>query len=63
MRIDASITQNQWSTAIASQPSKEVAGERESDGDSDDAVKLAAKPVSAQQINPQGVATKVDLFA
>ena len=63
MRIDASMAQTQWSNTIASQPSKEVAGEREADGDSDDAVKTAAKPAQTQQINPQGVATKVDLFA
>ncbi|MGO9307787.1 MAG: hypothetical protein ACLQDL_02040 [Spirochaetia bacterium] len=49
---------------MAIQPQREVAGEREQDGDADDAVKVAARNAPApQQINPQGMGNKVDLFA
>jgi hypothetical protein len=63
MRIDSAMNQPQKITEMAVQPRKEVAGEREMDGDADDAVKVSAKTSPAQQINPQGVATKVDVFA
>jgi len=63
MRIDAAMPQTQRINEMAMQPQKEVAGEREMDGDADDAVKVAAKTPPAQQINPQGVGNKVDLFA
>jgi len=63
MRIDAAMPPAQRINEMAVQPQKEVAGEREPDGDADDAVKVAAKISSAQQINPQGVGNKVDLLA
>ncbi len=64
MRIDAAMTQPQRITDMAAlQSQQEVAGEREQDGDADDTVKAAANTSIAQQINPQGVGTKVDLFA
>ncbi|MGA2641452.1 MAG: hypothetical protein ABSG21_11205 [Spirochaetia bacterium] len=63
MRIDAAMPQAQRNNEMAVQPQKEVAGEREQDGDADDAVKVAAKTSPAQQMNPQGVGSKVDLFA
>ena len=59
MRIDAS--QPQVMNQMAVQPRQEIAGEREPDGDADDMTAKVAK--AAQQITPQGVGTKVDLFA
>ena len=63
MRIDAAMPQPQRISEMAVQPQREVAGEREQDGDADDAVKTAAQTPPAQQMNPQGVGNKVDLFA
>ncbi len=64
MRIDAAMPPAQRITEMAIQPQREVAGEREQDGDADDAVKVAARNAPApQQINPQGMGNKVDLFA
>jgi hypothetical protein len=63
MRIDAAMPQTQRINEMAAQPQKEVAGEREPDGDADDRMKVAAKTPSASQISPQGVGSKVDLFA
>ena len=59
MRIDAFQSQVVNQTAV--QPWQEVAGEREPDADADDMTAKVAK--TAQQITPQGVGTKVDLFA
>lgn len=59
MRIDAFQSQVVNQTAV--QPRQEVAGEREPDADADDMTAKVAK--TAQQITPQGVGTKVDLFA
>jgi hypothetical protein len=59
MRIDA--FQSQAVNQVAVQPRQEVAGEREHDGDADDMTAKVAK--TTQQITPQGVGTKVDLFA
>jgi len=59
MRIDA--FQSQVVNQMAVQPRQEVAGEREPDGDADDMTAKVAK--ATQQIAPQGVGTKVDLFA
>ena len=63
MRIDAAMPQPQRINEMAAQQQKEVAGEREPDGDADDTAKAVAKTFRAQQINPQGVGTKVDLLA
>jgi hypothetical protein len=63
MRIDTAMPQAQKINEMAVQPRKEVAGEREPDGVADDAMKVAAKNSPAQQINPQGVGTKVNIFA
>jgi hypothetical protein len=63
MRIDAAMPQPQRINEMAVQPQKEVSGESEMDGDADDAAKTVAKTSPAQQMNPQGVGTKVDLFA
>jgi len=60
MRIDA--FQSQVVNQMAVQPRQEVAGEREPDGDADDMTAKASK-IAPQQINPQGVGTKVDLLA
>ena len=59
MRIDA--FQSQAVNQMAVQPRQEAAGEREPDGDADDMSARVAK--TTQQITPQGVGTKVDLFA
>jgi hypothetical protein len=46
------------------QSSQEVAGEREHDGDADDMnVRSARIQQAAPRVMPQGVGTKVDLFA
>ena len=63
MHINTSMTPPQRINELAAQPQREVAGEREPDGDADDAVKVAAKPSPSLQINPRGVGTKVDLLA
>jgi hypothetical protein len=63
MRIDSALPQQQGVNQMAIQPQKEMAGEREPDGDADDAVKQVSKAPATQQINPQGVGNKVDIFA
>jgi hypothetical protein len=62
MRIDTAMPQPQRINEMAAQPQKEVAGEREPDGDADDKVRTAARTSLAQQINPQGVGTKVNIL-
>ena len=54
MRIDSAMPQPPQMINVAAR-TKEVAGEREHDGDADDKVQ--------QQIKPQEVGNKVDLFA
>jgi len=63
MMIDTVSSQAQQIGALAAQQSKEVAGERENDGDSDDTTQSVAKMTALPQISPQGVGTKVDIFA
>jgi hypothetical protein len=71
MRIDSTSAQPQRINELLSQQqqTKEVAGEKEPDGDWDDMTgkaSMTAKTAQApapQQINPQGVGTKVNIFA
>ena len=71
MRIDSTQAQPQRINELLSQrqQTKEVAGEKEPDGDWDDQMGTAAmaskttQAPAAQQIKPQGVGTKVDFFA
>ena len=71
MRIDSTSAQPQRMNEILSQQQKtrEVAGEREPDGDWDDMTSKApataktAQAPAAQQVNPQGVGTRVNIFA
>ena len=63
MRIDTAMPQARKINEMAVQPQKEVAGDREPDGDADDAMKVAAKSSPARQINLQGVGTRVNIFA
>ena len=63
MRIDTAMPQARKINEMAVQPQKEVAGDREPDADADDAMKVAAKSSPAQQINLQGVGTRVNIFA
>jgi hypothetical protein len=60
MRIDS--VQPQAMNPATIQPRQEVAGEREHDGDADDMTAKVSK-ITPQKIAPQGVGTKVDLFA
>ena len=62
MRIDSAMPQPQRVNEMAAQQQKEIAGEREQDGDADDKVRTAARTSFAQPINPQGVGTKVDIL-
>ena len=65
MRIDA--LQPQMVNPTALQARQEVAGEREPDGDVDDITARVARNATAApkvpKLEPQGVGTKVDLFA
>jgi hypothetical protein len=63
MRIDSALPQPQGVNQTAIQPQKEVAAEREPDGDADDAVRQVSKASATEQINPEGVGNKVDIFA
>ena len=63
MRIDTAMPQQQRVNEMAAQPQKEVAGERERDGDADDTVKVAARPSLLQQMSPQGVGTRLNILA
>jgi hypothetical protein len=70
MRIDSTSAQPQRINELLSQQQpKEVAGEREPDGDWDDMTSKAAmasrtaQTPAPNQINQQGVGTKVDIFA
>jgi hypothetical protein len=63
MRIDTSVPQQQRVNEMAAQPQKEVAGERERDGDADDSMKVGARPSPVQQMSPQGVGTKLNILA
>jgi hypothetical protein len=61
MRIDSASAQPQRINELLAAQTREVAGERENDGDSDDLVKAAAP--AASRMNPAGVGTKVDILA
>jgi hypothetical protein len=62
MRIDSASAQPpQRINELLAAQTREVAGDRENDGDSDDTVKAAAP--AANRMNPAGVGTKVDLLA
>lgn len=63
MTIDTVSSQAQQISSLATQQSKEIAGEQENDGDSDDTMQSVSKASAMQQITPQGVGTKVDIFA
>jgi len=71
MRIDSTSAQPQRMNELLSQQhqAREVAGEREPDGDADDMASKAsmtsrtAQAPAAQQVNPQGVGTRVNIFA
>ncbi len=70
MRIDSASAQPQRINELLSQQpqTREAAGEKEPDGDWDDMskVSMTARNTQAkapQQINPQGMGTKVDIFA
>jgi hypothetical protein len=71
MHIDSTSAQPQRINELLSPHpgAKEVAGEKEPDGDADDMTSKAlmtsrnAQAPAAQQINPQGVGTKVNIFA
>jgi hypothetical protein len=71
MRIDSTSAQPQRINGLLSQQqqTREAAGEKEPDGDWDDMtskVSMNARNAQApapQQINPQGMGTKVDIFA
>ena len=60
MRIDAAIAQNPRINDLAAAQTREIAGERENDGDSDD---LKAAAPAANRMDPAGVGTKVDILA
>lgn len=60
MRIDA--FQPPAMNPATIQPRQEAAGEREHDGDADDMTARVSK-TTPRQLAPQGVGTKVDLFA
>jgi hypothetical protein len=61
MRIDNTLQQQ--ITSLGMQPGKEVAGERENDGDADDGAKSAARTAPASQLYAQGIGNKVNLLA
>ncbi len=76
MRIDSTSAQPQrLNDLLSQQQTKEVAGEKEPDGDSDDMIRKTAmtsktsqtsqtsQTPASNQINPQGVGAKVDFFA
>jgi hypothetical protein len=64
MRIDSAMPQPPQKINDMAAHAKEVAGEREYDGDADDRVqKVAAKAPQTEQIKPQGVGNEVDFFA
>jgi hypothetical protein len=63
MRIDSATNQTRWIWDQTVQPRQEVAGEQEPDGDADDMVKKTAAAPAAQQVNPQGVGTRINLLA
>ena len=62
MRIDSDIQQSTVVSSTTIQPRQEVAAERQPDADADAAARNAAAP-AAQQINPEGVGTRIDLMA
>ncbi|HET6452189.1 MAG TPA: hypothetical protein VFI08_12805 [Spirochaetia bacterium] len=61
MKIDAASLPAPQTPDLVAARTREAAGERENDGDSDDFVKAAAP--SASRLNPAGVGTRVDLLA
>ena len=70
MRIDSTSAQPQRINELLSQQqTKEVAGEKEPDGDRDDMTSKASMTAKTsqtpapQQVNPQGAGTKVNIFA
>ena len=70
MRIDSPSAQpHRINDLLSSQQAKEVPGEREPDGDWDDMTSKASMTSrnvpapAAQQVNPQGMGTKIDILA
>ena len=61
MRIDSNAAPLQKLPDLPPAQAREVAGEREHDGDSDDMVRTAAP--AARAVKPEGVGNKVDLLA
>ncbi len=63
MSIDSVSAPSQRINDLVAQQTREVPGERENDGDSDDKGRTMARTSAPQQLNPQGVGTKIDLMA
>ena len=63
MSIDSISSQPQRINEMVAEQTREVPGERENDGDSDDKSLAVARNSAPQQLNPQGVGTKIDLMA
>ena len=61
MRIDNDMTQR--IQQVAPQPPREIPGEREPDGDSDDARKVDTSVRPANQIKPETIGNRVDILA
>jgi hypothetical protein len=63
MTIDSISSQASKVSTLATQQASEIVADRENDGDSDDTSQSVSKATAMQQIVPQGVGTKVDIFA
>ena len=63
MTIDTVSSQAQRVSSLATQQTNEIAADKENDGDSDDTIQSVSKASVMQQFAPQGVGTKVDIFA
>jgi hypothetical protein len=62
MRIDAAAPQHRI-TEMAAQPHKEVAEKQGPHKDPNDTAKTASKASQAQQVNPQGAGSRIDILA
>ena len=61
MRIDN--TMQQQISSMGMQAQKEVAGEKENDGDSDDSARSVSRAAPTSQLFAQGVGNKVNVLA
>jgi hypothetical protein len=63
MRIDTATPRQHSIMEMAAQPRKEIAEKQGPSKDPSETAKIASKASQAQQVNPQGAGSKIDILA